>query len=121
MVTERFECERHRGTWLEVGETKGCKLCLRLLEVDVATLTGGERAAELDSWLNNRTTIPFDLIHQRIEALVGRPVFTHEMGLAADRLRDEARGTRRLTSIDEVVNDLRNIGKPVIEVEMTSE
>jgi hypothetical protein len=38
-----------------------------------------ERAAALDA-LPERLEIEFAKIHQRVEELVGRPVFTHEMG-----------------------------------------
>jgi hypothetical protein len=39
----------------------------------------------------------FSVYHEGLERLVGRPVFTHEMGLNAEGLREEARlGIRRL-------------------------
>lgn len=52
-------------------------------------MTGDERAEELRR-MNEQVTITFDRIHQRVEELVGRPVWTHEMALW-DELVEEAR------------------------------
>jgi hypothetical protein len=41
-------------------------------------MTGPERAAEVRALLNDPSTYRFDDIHGRLEALVGRPVWTHE-------------------------------------------
>ena len=112
-----FQCERHPEVAVEIGSTEGCADCLAMLTREVASMTGDERAAEVESWLHRRMSIPFGPLHERLEALVGRPVWTHEIGLAPERLVEEARGTRSLTSIDEVINDLRNTGKPVIVVD----
>lgn len=115
-MAEQFECERHAGVMIDVGSMEGCGDCLAMLSRDRDEMTGDERADELLSWLHGKMSIPFERLHKRVEELVGRPVWTHEMGLAVERLTEEARGTRKLVSIDEVVNDLRNTGKPVIEI-----
>jgi hypothetical protein len=57
---------------------------------DPADMTGNERAAEMQQ-RGTVATVAFSLIHARIEALVGRDVFTHEMGMAWDALVEEAR------------------------------
>ena len=114
---ERFECGRHAGTWIEVDD-EGCGLCFAMLDRDPATMTGDEKADEVRSWCEESMSIPFGALWKRVDVLVGRPTFNHEFGLAVDRLVEEARGTRTITSIDEIVNDLRNTGKPVIEVDM---
>jgi hypothetical protein len=44
---------------------------------DADTLTPDERAAEFDSW-GPVLEIDFGKFHQRMEELVGRPVWTHE-------------------------------------------
>lgn len=44
----------------------------------VATMSPSERATELQLW-SGPVEIPFRQIHRRIEELVGRPVWTHEM------------------------------------------
>lgn len=110
-----FPCDRH-GTLVEIGGD-GCPECLAMLERLPGLMTGDERAEEVAFWCEDRRmTIPFDKVWKRIDVLVGRSTFIHEPALAPERLVEEARGTRRLTSIDEVVNDLRNTGKPVIEL-----
>lgn len=54
-------------------------------------MTGDERAAEM-RLLGGPLEIPFELVHQRIEELVGRSVWTHEMGTQGFAgLIDEAR------------------------------
>lgn len=45
---------------------------------DVSSMTPEERVAELDSWCSV-LVIEFTKLHQRIEELVGRPVWTHEL------------------------------------------
>lgn len=117
-ATERFECERHPGTWIESGSMEGCGGCIAMLSRPVESMTGDEKADEVRSWITGWTSIPFGRIHERLEQLVGRGVFTHEIGLAPDRLIEEARGTRTLVSEDEIINDLRNTGKPVIEIRL---
>ena len=58
---------------------------------DPNAMTGDERAAEFDFW-GPICTIPFGDIHQRIEELVGRGVFPHEMETSSiERLTEEAR------------------------------
>lgn len=47
---------------------------------DVLLMTSQERADELEKWFDNILTIDFSKLHKRIEELVGRPVWTHEMG-----------------------------------------
>ena len=51
-------------------------------------MTGAERRAELEGM--SILEVRFSLLHARIEELIGRPVWTHEMGLAWDALLDEA-------------------------------
>lgn len=72
---------------------------------DPDAMTGAERAAEFDFW-GPICTIPFGDIHQRIEELVGRPVFTHEMGTAGiERLTEEAR-TRQHPTPKEILDQI---------------
>ena len=44
------------------------------------SMTGEERRAEMVI-LGGVCSVAFSMIHQRIEALVGRSVWTHEMGM----------------------------------------
>lgn len=59
---------------------EACPTCLAEWENrrDASEMTPEERVAEFDSW--DSLEIEFAKIHQRIEELVGRPVFTHELG-----------------------------------------
>lgn len=55
---------------------------------DAATMAPEERLAEFDQ--HRILEIPFDLLHRRIEELVGRPVWTHELASRnIERLRTE--------------------------------
>lgn len=58
-----------------------CPTCTTEWETrrDAAEMTPEERLAEFDSW-GPILEIDFPKLHQRIEELVGRPVWTHEMG-----------------------------------------
>jgi hypothetical protein len=85
-------------------------------------MTGDERAAELSALMDRPLSRPFDLIHKRIEELVGRPVWTHELGLNRDGLIEEARNRPRdspLTPAEfqtKVMAPLEATGKPIIGV-----
>lgn len=70
---------------------------------DPNIMTGDERAAEL-RWWGDILTIPFGDLHQRIEELVGRGVFTHEM-IGWDRSIEEAR-TRKHPTPNEILNQI---------------
>lgn len=63
-----------------------------------AEMTGDERAAEVKR-LVGIVTMPFDNIHARMEEIVGRAVYTHEMGSRAsvDQLMEEARTQQHIT------------------------
>ena len=62
------------------GVTEACPTCTERWESrqDAATMTPGERLAEFDSY-HPILEIDFAKLHERIEELVGRPVWTHEM------------------------------------------
>lgn len=79
---------------------------------DPNTMTGDERAAEFDFW-GPICTIPFGDIHQRIDELVGRNTWTHELS-DPDRLREEAR-TRRHPTPQEIFDQIPE-GKRIIVV-----
>lgn len=65
-------------------------------------MSADEREAEFDSlrWAE----ISFDMIHQRIEALVGRPVWTHELGMNFEGLKKECRWETRPATMQEVID-----------------
>lgn len=47
---------------------------------------------------------PFDVFHQALEKALGRPVWTHEMGLNWDGLVDELNGDKPMPSFEDIVN-----------------
>jgi hypothetical protein len=63
------------------GVIEACPRCTEEWENrrDVASMTADERLAEFRSW-TGILEIDWPKVHQRIEELVGRPVWTHEMG-----------------------------------------
>lgn len=78
-------------------------------------MTGDDRAAEVARWLHEPMTVAFDVMHQRVEHLVGRPVWTHE--LATDHIIEEARTWAHPTDLEaHVIGSLDQLAgtKPVI-------
>lgn len=61
--------------------TEACPKCTAEWEArrDASEMTPEERLAEFRSW-GGVLEIDFAKVHQRVEELVGRPVWTHEMG-----------------------------------------
>lgn len=83
-------------------DNQSCPDCVASYEAlpDASTMTGDERAAELEAWCGP-LEIEFSLAHRRIQELVGRPVWTHEMGTSGmpglmreARTRESARTDR---------------------------
>jgi len=73
------------------GETRTCHICGTqvvtwcpvctadfVMLADTETMSTEEKIQELEDWLGP-LEIDFNLVHQRIEKLMGRPVWTHEM------------------------------------------
>lgn len=92
-----YVCPKH-----QTEQDSWCKRCMRDFKNRPAadTMTGDERAAELERW-GGVLTIPFPKVHERIEELVGRPVFTHEMGSNHfDELVEEARTWKHASPSD---------------------
>lgn len=85
-----------------VEEREFCAKCTESFPVRANhdEMTGDERAAEMVS-LGGPLEVPFSLLHERIERLVGRPVFTHEMVARWDELIEEAR-TRKDSTADQI-------------------
>lgn len=91
-MADTWTCAIHNLTLPTHGDEGYCPGCLEDMKnaPDPATMTGDERVAEIDRW--EIVSVPFAQIHERIEALVGRPVWTHEMGTdGIERLKQEAR------------------------------
>jgi len=78
-------------------------------------MTADERVAELKS-IGGPIEVPFDLMHGRIEALVGRPVFRHEMGTTGwPNLLREARWDGDRASLEEIIELIPAEKRVVIE------
>ena len=77
-------------------------------------MTPEERIEEFRSW--DRAEIAFPKIHQRIEELVGRPVWTHEMGTSGMAYLEHEIRTGERPSMEGVLAKLPH-DKPVIVVD----
>jgi hypothetical protein len=108
-----WTCLYHGGQYF-AGDVS-CPECVAALSKDVSVMDPGERAAEVRWWAENVLTVPFADLHKRIEDLVGRPVWTHELA-NPDLLAKEIE-TGCQSSLQDVL-DKFPVDKPVIVVEM---
>ena len=51
----------------------------------------------------DRLCMPFQIFHEALESVLGRPVFTHELAFP-EMLRSEYLGNRARPSLEEIVN-----------------
>jgi hypothetical protein len=88
-----------------VGTREPCPTCLAAWpnRHNPAEMTVDERVAEMEL-LKGPLETDFSKLHQRIEELVGRPVWTHELA-SYDQLIDEVRMGEH-ASFEDVVNKL---------------
>lgn len=95
-----YECPHHKTTQAR-GEC--CSACVDGFDTrrKADEMTGEDRRAEMLRM--GIMTMPFDKIHQRIEELVGRPVWTHEMGLNWAGLVEEA-ASRKAPTMQEIID-----------------
>lgn len=49
-------------------------------------------------------SMPFDVFHKSLEEALGRPVWTHELGLNADGLQKELLGETATPTMDDIIN-----------------
>ena len=78
-MPDTYTCPWHNVT---LSKTTYCEQCQKDFEErrDAKTMTVEERAVALEKMIENSIlSMPFGQIHQRIEELVGRPVWTHEL------------------------------------------
>lgn len=82
-----------------------CEACMKTWASlpDAATMSHAERLAELVDIVTNKMVleIPFDDLHMRVEALMQRPVWTHEFA-RPENLASELR-SRNLATFDDVI------------------
>lgn len=113
------QAEAERRGYTE--EQMGCHACTgELLDGrDPETMTGDERATEFRKWVDRPLTTSTNLLFKRLEALVGRGIWTHEYA-HPEGLIEEARTHRHpedlaahaLATAHEAVGE----GVPVIPV-----
>lgn len=102
------------------GLPYGCLECRRALTdaPDAATLTPDERCAELHRLVTEPDFAGFDAVWHRVDQLVGRSTYTHELA-SPETLCAEIHGEGRLDPIE----SLRSLAgdKPIIVVEQSQE
>jgi hypothetical protein len=111
-----YTCDKHPG---QTGLTSYCTDCMTAFETrrDAATMTAEERAAEFE-WWGSILTIPFANLHQRIEELVGRSVWTHELANPKALIREIRSG--QSASFGDVLDKIPS-GKPIIVIDASTE
>lgn len=97
-----------------------CAECEAVLQRPIESMTADERADELQHWFDIVLTVQFSKLHERIELLVGRPVWTHEMASSTcDNLVREARSQEHPVDLEaHVIGSLDQLAgnKPVVIV-----
>jgi hypothetical protein len=98
--------------WKPGERPGGCPTCINEWEhrKDPRRMTVEERLTEFDSW-GPILEIPFDMLQQRMQELVGRPIWTHEFA-SPDFLRKEIE-TGELANFGDVLDKLPK-NKPVV-------
>lgn len=111
------ETRRCRWCGATVPRMAFCSDCIMAWPARPApeTLSADEREAEL-RLLGESVEVPFDLMHQRIEALLGRPVWTHEFGLNWEGLCQEVRWEGRPSTLQDIIELIPEAKRIVIEV-----
>lgn len=96
---------------------QGCPKCLAEwhLRPEPHTMTPDEREAEMRSH-RGVLEVDFSMLHKRFEELVGRPVWTHELGLNWEGLCKEARWEDRPATMEEIVDLISAEKRFVIEL-----
>lgn len=114
---EPFLCPVHQ---IMVETADGCTECMDEWNnrPNADLMTPMERKLEFGKCMGIMT-IPFRHIHQRVEELVGRPVWTHELGLNVDGLESECllEERHRQPDMEKVLGSWEKTGKPMIVVE----
>ena len=108
-------CATHGVAMSTSGD--GCERCYEdwLNRPPAAEMTGDERVAELTRWVD-QLTIPYRETRIRIDELVGRSVYDHEIGMCFDLLCEEARNPTGWISEEQIIARAALSGKPVIVV-----
>lgn len=101
-MASEYRCPIHKTM-----QARCCEQCMADFRTrrPASEMTAEERAAALEN-INPILTIPFGDLHQRIEELTGRDVWTHELGTGGlERLAAEVR-SGRAASMSDVLDKL---------------
>ena len=123
-----FGDEHERGTSEHQETCETVKKCLEQMEKfgDNRWWTSEDKKVlGYYQLMNPRLLVSFDKFHEALQVLLGRPVWTHELGLNYEGLKAEAerafKGTQdseeqKEESIKKSFEQLADLGKPVIGV-----
>lgn len=105
--TEMWVCRYHNIAVSRDGDNY-CPACLaeRATLPAVETMTAEERATEFEFWINRKQlTVPWDMFKDRLEALLGRGIWTHELSTdnCPSLIREVWGETSRPEFIDEII------------------
>lgn len=83
-----------------------CQKCVEFfpLRKPAVEMTVAERVAELRQ-AKGPLEIPFGMLHLRVEELVGRPVWTHELAFFDDLIAEVESGQR--ATLDDVIGKIQ--------------
>lgn len=98
-----FTCPYHNELIADDNQA-GCSQCIEAYTngPDPATMTPDARFEELER-IGRCMTTNSRIWHPRLDALVGRSVMTHEIGLRWDALLEEARNRTGVMPVDDVL------------------
>jgi len=116
-MAEIFTCPKH-NTELEIGAKVECSACVSEIEVPLPATTV-ERLQELRRWIESPLTVGFERIHKRTEALMDRPVWTHEFAWPDQLYAELAEGNP--ASINEIIEKLPPEKTIILQVEKEEE
>lgn len=94
------------------GQAGSCGVCLSEMAGPIPESSGG-RADEIERLMDEVLTVKFEVLHERMERLVGRPVWTHEFAHPEYLVHEVRTGTQ--PSMEGIIAKLP-ADKPVVMV-----
>ena len=120
MLESHRLCHIHKQP---VGRQNPCPQCVSDMESRPPRedMTAEDRMREMRS-LAGPLEVDFQLLHARIEELVGRPVWTHEMAAWDELVQENAQADRRAPDLVDIVSKIPpHIGTYIVQVEKGDE
>lgn len=116
MPTHTFYQCTYCGADVRMGDF--CALCVAIWDALPHPLAmSGEQIETEMRQHGGRISVPLELVKARLCALVGRPVFTHEIGLAFEELIEEAKGARLEPPMEQILSLIPDEKRIVIGVD----